>query len=111
MKFTDLPINARFELDGAIYRKTSPMLASPENGGAAKFLARFVQVIPLDGQTRPAPAPGKELLRADDVQAAFDVCYAGLIHKLDQDSAAELRTALETGREEFIAALTSMKKS
>ncbi len=111
MKFTDLPINARFELDGAIYRKTSPMLASPENGGAAKFLARFVQVIPLDGQIRPAPAPGKALLRMDDVQAAFDVCYTGLIDKLDQGGVAELRAALETGREEFFAALAGMKKS
>ncbi|MBS4099290.1 MAG: hypothetical protein KGZ83_20965 [Sulfuricella sp.] len=111
MKFTDLPIHARFELEGAIYRKTSPMLASPENGGAARFLARFVQVVPLDGQPRPAPAASKELVRADDVLAAFDVCYAGVTRKLEQDGLPDLRAALEAGREEFIAALAGLKKT
>ena len=49
MKFHDLAIGQRFELDGAAFVKTSPVLASREDGGEKKFLARYVAVQPLDG--------------------------------------------------------------
>lgn len=111
MKFSALPLNARFELDGTVYRKSSAVLASPEGGGASRFLARFIQVIPLDGETRLAATVTDKLVRVDDAVAAFDVFYAGLIRALERDGPPELRTALETGREEFITALASMKKS
>lgn len=113
MKFSALPLNARFELDGVVYRKTSPVLASPESGGSSRFLARFAQVVPLDGETRPAAKSMDKLVRADDVVAAFDVCYAALIRAVEDyaDGLPALRAALEAGREEFIVTLAGMKKS
>lgn len=107
MKFSELPIGSRFELDGTTYRKSSPMLASPEDGGSSKFLARFARVVPLDA-VPPKPRTAPRMVGADDALAAFDVCLAGIAERLGET--AELRAALDQGREQFVAALNNEVK-
>lgn len=113
MKFHDIAIGQRFEAsDGAIYVKTSPLLASPEVGSASRFMARSAQVRPLDGNERPARIAEDKLLRASEVEAAFEACYGACTKELAQcaerlpaDCLASLRAAMATGRDEFLAAL------
>ena len=113
MKFHDIAIGQRFEAaDGAVYVKTSPLLASPEIGSASRFMARSAQVKPLDGAQGPARIAADKLLRAKDVEAAFEVFYEActkeLAHCAELLPAARLeslRAAMDAGRSEFIAKL------
>jgi len=114
MKFHDIAIGQRFEAsDGAVYLKTGPLLASPEVGSASRFMARSAQVKPLDGAASPAKVAQDKLLRADDVVAAFDVFYGCCTEELARcesllpaEALAGLRAAIETGRSDFLGALT-----
>lgn len=111
MKFHELAIGQRFEFDGAAYVKTGPMLASPQEGSASRFIARYAQVQPLDGSE--APAPQDRPLRADDVAAAFDVFHGRCTQQLARcELAAEqresLRAAIDAGRDEFRATLSRL---
>lgn len=109
MKFTDLAIGQRFELDGVVYVKTSPVLASREEGGERKFLARYVVVQPLDGNgTRPEAADEK-LLRSEAVLAAFEVYHARCRELLEEETPAdrlqEIADILEGERQGFLDAV------
>lgn len=112
MKFHDLAIGQRFELDGANYVKTSPVLASPEIGGTTKFMARYIAVRPLDGEPRAAKAEDQRLIPAAKVCEAFDVyhtaCRQALASLEGDASAARLEQAsasLEAARKDVLAAL------
>ncbi len=113
MKFHDVAIGQRFELEGAIYVKSSPMLASPEGGGASRFLARYAQVRLLDGGAAPAKKTEGLLLRMDDALAAFDVFYrdcadelaGGGGEPLPAGRLESLRAAMEARRKVFVAEL------
>jgi len=113
MKFHDIAIGQRFEAsDGAVYLKTSPMLASPEVGNASRFMARSAQVKPLDGAASPAKVAEDKLLRTNDVVAAFDVFYGRCTQELARcdnllpaERLESLRAAIEAGRGDFLAAL------
>ncbi|MDO9064823.1 MAG: hypothetical protein Q7U25_06400 [Sulfuricella sp.] len=113
MKFHDLAIGQRFELEGAVYAKTSPVLASREDGGERKFLARYVVVKPLDGAARPPAEKADKLLRAEAVIAAFEAFHARCRDELAQlsgdipaDKLDALTQALAEGRKVFLDALS-----
>ena len=112
MKFHELAIGQRFELEGAAYVKTSPVLASREDGGEKKFLARYAAVRPLDGaEARPAKSAGK-MLRPEAVLVAFDTYHARHLEALKRleemipaDRLQEMIDVLEDGRQGFIDAV------
>ena len=112
MKFHDLAIGQRFELDGANYVKTSPVLASPEVGGSTKFMARYVVVRPLDGERRPAAAQEKRMISGALALEAFAVYHAACrqaVASLDGELPAArveaLRDTIESARRDFLAAV------
>lgn len=112
MKFHDLEIGQRFELDGAPYVKTSPVLACREDGGS-KFMARSALVKPLDGAELKPKAAKERLLRANTVLAAFEVYHARCREALERiesdapaDRRADIADALEGGRQAFLDALS-----
>ncbi|HUW50638.1 MAG TPA: hypothetical protein VMV75_06450 [Sulfuricella sp.] len=112
MKFHDLSIGQRFELDGAAYVKTSPVLASREDGGA-KFMARYVVVKPLDGAELQPKAVKERLLRADAVRAAFEAHHTRCREALERlkgevpaDRLSDISDALESGRRNFLDAVS-----
>ncbi len=76
MKFHDLDIGQRFELDGVVYVKTSPVLAGEADGGGTKFMARYVMVRLLGGAAPRTEAGQEKMLRQDKVLAAFDAYHA-----------------------------------
>ena len=112
MKFHDLTIGQRFELEGALYVKTSPVLASHEGSGESRFMARYVVVQTLGGAERPATAAQGRMLRAEAVLAAFDVFHARCRDELAQlsgdipaDRLDALARAVEEGRKVFLDTL------
>ena len=109
MKFHDLAIGQRFELDGVVYVKTSPVLAGKADGGGAKFMARYVMVKLLDGEAPRAKEVEEKLLRAEAVLAAFEAYHARcreLIEAaLPADRLQEIVDALEGQRQGFLDAV------
>lgn len=110
MKFHDLAIGQRFELEGAAYVKTSPVLASREDGGEKKFLARYVVVQPLDGTERRPAERAEKMLRAEAVLAAFNAYHARCREALErlegETPAARLQELVDVLEEERQAFLT-----
>jgi len=109
IKFHDIAIGQRFELDGAAYIKTSPVLASPVERGAPRFMARYAQVMPLDGAE--CPAAGNNLLRADDVLLAFGVFFDRCVQELARfdlaaDQRESLQAAIQAARDDFLAEIS-----
>jgi hypothetical protein len=116
MKFHDIAIGQRFEFDGAVYVKTSPMLASPQEGSASRFIARYAQVNLLDGAGAPANLAEARVLRADEVVAAFDLFYSCCTRELAgcelaADRLENLRAAIDAGRDDFLATLTRLDRA
>lgn len=44
MKFAQVPVGQRFELQGSRYRKTSPVVAVEEASGRSRFIGKYVEV-------------------------------------------------------------------
>ena len=112
MKFHDLAIGQRFEFEGAVYVKTSPVLASREDGGEKKFLARYVVVQPLDGAEQRLANKAGKLLQAEAVLAAFNAYHTHCREALERLEgtvpAAKLQqiaNALEGERQGFLDAV------
>lgn len=109
MKFHDLAIGQRFELEGVAYVKTGPLLAGQVEGGGSKFMPRYVMVRLLDG---PAPQahPGKEkMLAAGEVLAAFEAYHLACCDRLEKlavtlppDLQQEFTSALKHERQAFL---------
>jgi len=109
MKFHDLEIGQRFELDGVTYVKTSPVLAGKADGGGSKFMARYVMVKLLDGEAPRAKEVEEKVLRAGEVLAAFEAyharCLAALAQAIPADRLQEIADILEGERQGFLDAV------
>lgn len=112
MKFHDLTIGQRFELEGVAYVKTGPLLAGQVDGGGSKFMPRYVMVKLLDGvEARPQAGQEKPLL-AGEVIAAFEVYHRACHEALEKlagtlaaDQLQELTNVLEGERQGFLDAV------
>lgn len=108
MKFTQLPIGARFEFEGEAYVKTSPVAASNEKGGQ-KLIPRYAVLTPLDAAAKPAPRAARTLDEAR-VMAAFEAFAADCARLLDAAEAEATRhrlarAELEAARRRFVESL------
>jgi hypothetical protein len=108
LKFHELTIGQQFEIEGEVYVKTAPLVASHEQSGKQKFMARYVAV-KLSGDTVPAAAVHSgESVRTEAVVLAFDEFYNRCLRELEnllpenQDAAHE---ALAEARKEFLDSL------
>ena len=109
MKFSQLPMGARFEYEGSVYVKTSPIAASGETG-AKKMIPRYAVLKPLDGTPKSEPRKVRSLDEAK-VMAAFDAFSADCARLLDIATAdttqrAMLRAELEAARQRFLEQLS-----
>jgi hypothetical protein len=109
MKFNDLEINQRFELDGVVYVKTSPVLAGKADGGGTKFMARYVMVKLLDGEAPRAKVAQEKMLRAEAMLAAFEAYHARCREAIEAvvpaDRMQEIADVLEGERQGFLDAV------
>jgi len=113
MKFHGLDIGQRFELDGVVYVKTSPVLADKAGGGGAKFMARYVSVRLLDGEAPRVTEVQEKMLRAGDVLAAFEAYHSACREELEKladalpaDRLEALLDAIEEKRKDFLDTLS-----
>ena len=112
MKFHDLAIGQRFELDGVVYVKTSPVLAGQAEGGGSKFMPRYVMVRLLDGAAPHAKVKQEKMLRAGEVLAAFEAYHSACREEMEKlagalpaDRLQEIANVLEGGRQGFLDAV------
>lgn len=113
MKFHDLAIGQRFELENELYLKTSPVLASKVEGGTSRFVARYVPVKPTDEEKPRARAESVRLLQPEEVLAAFEIFHTNCRQALEQlegelpaSRVEALQHLLEQGRQGFVAVMT-----
>jgi len=109
MKFHDLDIGQRFELDGVVYVKTSPVLAGKADGGGTKFMPRYVMVKLLAGEVPRAKVEQEKMLRQEAVLAAFEAYHARCREVIDEalpaDRLQEIANVLEGERQGFLDAV------
>lgn len=109
MKFTLLPLGARFRFEGRIYVKTGPLTASDEAGGQ-RMIPRYAVLQPVDGAPPPAPPRAARKLDEAAVLAAFqafhDECAALLESAaMGAPEGQAPRERLDAARRRFLAAL------
>lgn len=109
MKFSQLPIGARFEFEGKAYVKTGPIAASSEEGGQ-RMIPRYAVLRPLDGSVPVEPPKSVRTLGAIEVTAAFDAFYRDCGSLLedtveDDDNLEAARRRLSSARDRFFSAL------
>jgi len=112
MKFHDLDIGQRFELDGVAYVKTSPVLAGQVEGGGSKFMPRYAMVRLLDGVAPRAKVEQEKMLRAGEVLVAFEAFHSACREELEKlaealpaDRLQEITNVLEGERKGFLDAV------
>lgn len=109
MKFTQLPIGARFEFEGKVYVKIGPIAASTEQGGQ-RMIPRWADLRPLDGPASVAEPKPPRVLDEAVVLAAYESFWRECGRVLDEaveDDArlANARRQLAVGRERYLATL------
>lgn len=63
MKFLQLGLGERFEYEGVVYTKSSPMLASRDGDGSSRSIARSADVRPLGRDVVQAPTKSGDALK------------------------------------------------
>jgi len=109
MKFSMLPLGARFEFEGKVYTKTGPVAATAESGGQ-RMIPRYAVLRPLDGSVHAPESQPTRMLEAQQVQRAFETFYAACGQTLadaveDEVRLGDARQQLNTARLRFWAAL------
>jgi hypothetical protein len=112
MKFPLLSIGQRFEYQGHVYTKVSPLIARDDHNNARRFFARSADVTLLV-ETAPAPQAGDAgSCTADAIVAALDDyhaqclrCLDDLAHAAAPDAAETARKRLERARRKFLRQL------
>ncbi|MEJ2344020.1 MAG: hypothetical protein P8076_05060 [Gammaproteobacteria bacterium] len=110
MKFHQLPVGSRFELDGRIYVKVTPLIAQHEADGRQQLVRRSASVRLAQGaaalRAQPRPLPPAE------VRERLDAFYARCLQCIDELAAdaqpgrgAEVRRRLAEARDELVAGL------
>lgn len=115
MKFSQLPIGARFEFEGKAYVKTGPIAASSQEGGQ-RMIPRYAVLRPLDGTAPVEPPKASRSLDETTVKAAFDAFYRDLGRLLDDtveddDRLDAAHRRLSSARDRFLAALAKDSKN
>lgn len=98
MKFKLLAIGDKFELQGEVYVKTSPIIASNVSTNHNKMVPGYTTVTLLTQGGKEASV--KENLNREEVMTAFNEFYSSCLTLLED------KTALETARDKFIKTLT-----
>lgn len=108
MKFKLLSIGQKFEYDGEVYVKTSPLIASNVETGHNKMIPRYATLTLLDNtgtqeqQTRDVPIDAQEILNA------FNTFYEKCIGILEDKNVLVplIKDEIDKARDEFTQHLT-----
>lgn len=107
MKFKLLSIGQKFEYDGVVYVKTSPLVASDIKTGHNKMIPRYAALTLLDGSGTNEQQLTSTNVATKTVLTAFNQFYATCIEVLEKKDllVPEIKNELDTARDEFITIL------
>jgi len=103
MKFKLLSIGQKFEYDGEIYVKTSPLIASNIKTGHNKMIPRYVTLILLDHTGNSEQQTNKEAIDPQEILNAFNTFYEKCIGTLEDKNVLVplIKDELDKARDEF----------
>lgn len=111
MKFVDLPMGQQFELEGEVYVRTGPLVASHAGSGKQRFMARYMVVRPT-GEVAAETPRVPDMLSSETVNMAFEVFHGHCLSLLDQleaeltpDRLGAIRMQLDQARRDFLDTL------
>ena len=112
MKFQQLKIGQKFEYQGDIYVKHSPLIAIHSETGKQKLIPRYAAIVVTDTNL---PAEDKTVSRkisSDQIQTAFDKFYTDVVDALakaspdiDTPTLESIQNRLENSRQKFFSEL------
>ena len=108
MKFQQLKIGQKFEYQGDIYVKHSPLVAIHSETGEHKLIPRYAAIVVT---VSDLPAKDKAVSReinSDQIQTAFDRFYTDVLEELakagsdiDAHTLESIKNRLENSRQNF----------
>ena len=108
MKFKLLSIGQRFEYDGDIYVKTSPLIASNVKTSENKMIPRYATLILLADTGKDQQKVKKETINTQEILSAFNIFYEKCITALEDNNVLVplIKDEIDKARDEFTQHLT-----
>ena len=104
MKFKLLSIGQKFEYEGEVYVKTSPLIASNIKTSHNKMIPRYASLILLDESGSKEQQTKKETVDTQEILTAFNRFYEKCIATLEEKKILipEIKDELDKARDEFM---------
>jgi len=104
MKFKLLSIGQKFEYEGEIYVKTSPLIASNVKTSHNKMIPRYAALKLLDQAGIKEQKVKNESIDPQDILTAFNIFYETCIETLESKKVLLpiIKDELDKARDEFI---------
>ncbi len=108
MKFKLLSIGQKFEYDGEVYVKTSPLVASNVKTSANKMIPRYATLTLLDEAGTQQQKIKKDAVDAQEILNAFNIFYEKCIATLENNNVLVplIKDEIDKARDEFTQHLT-----
>ena len=108
MKFKLLSIGQKFEYDGEVYVKTSPLIASNVETGHNKMIPRYATLTLLDESGTQKQKIKKDAVNAQEILNAFNIFYEKCIGILEDNNVLVplIKDEIDKARDEFTQHLT-----
>lgn len=103
MKFKLLSVGQKFEYEGDIYIKTSPLIASNIKTSQNKMIPRYAALKLLDDSGRSEQKLNNKTLNAQEVVDTFNIFYEHCITTLEKNKMLGplIKDELDKARDEF----------
>ena len=109
MKFQQIKIGQKFEYQGDIYVKHSPLVAIHSETGKQKLIPRYAGVVVTDNDLPPKDKTVSREIKSDQIQTAFDRFYTDVLDALakagpdiDAPTLESIKNRLENSRQNFV---------
>lgn len=99
MKFKLLSVGNKFEYQGEVFVKVSPIIASNVNTGHNKMIPAYATLTLLEHSLAEKEIISRDTLKSDDVINAFNTFYETCINLLED------KTALDVARDKFMQSI------
>ena len=108
MKFKLLSIGQKFEYDGEVYVKTSPVVASNVKTSENKMIPRYATLTLLDEAGTQKQKIKKDSVNAQEILNAFNHFYEKCIATLEDNDVLVplIKDEIDKARDEFTRHLT-----
>ena len=108
MKFKLLSIGQKFEYDGEVYVKTSPLIASNIKTSENKMIPRYATLTLLDESGIQKQKIKKDSVNAQEILNAFNIFYEKCIATLEDNNVLVplIKDEIDKARDEFTQHLT-----